>query len=60
MDGTNTLRLIAEGDILEVFVNDKYALAARISKSLNSSDIRLFSSGGGATFGNVRVYELNE
>jgi len=60
LDGTNTLRLISEGDILEVFVNDKYALAARISKSLDSSDIRLFSSSGGATFGNVKVYELNE
>lgn len=59
LNGTNTLRMIAEGDILEVFVNDKYALAARITKSLRETDIRMFSSGGPSTFGNVKIYELN-
>jgi hypothetical protein len=30
LDGTDTVRIIAEGEILESFVNDKYNLAARI------------------------------
>ncbi|MBO9604468.1 MAG: GH32 C-terminal domain-containing protein [Paenibacillaceae bacterium] len=58
LEGTNKLRVIAEGDMLEIFVNDRFALAARISSSLSATGIRLFASGGGAVFDHVIVHGL--
>jgi hypothetical protein len=58
LNGINNVRVIAEGDILEVFVNDKYSLAARISSAFSATGIRLFASGGDASFGNVRIHAL--
>lgn len=59
LSGVNNVRIIIEGDILEMFVNDKYSLCARISKSLSGTGIRLFAADGGVNFSNVNVCRLN-
>ncbi|WP_135552431.1 hypothetical protein [Paenibacillus cymbidii] len=54
------LRVVIEGDMLELFLNERYSLAARIPYALSAAELGVFASADGAGFDNVRVYELNE
>ncbi|MBO9604466.1 MAG: GH32 C-terminal domain-containing protein [Paenibacillaceae bacterium] len=58
-DAAGKLRVAMEGDMLEIFLNDRYSLAARIPFALSVANIGIFASAGGAEFNNVRVYDLN-
>lgn len=53
------LRVLADGgDIVEVFVNDRYSLATRLPEALGTTQIHLFTQSGAATFSRSRAYEL--
>ncbi len=58
-----TLKLIVEGGIVEFYVNDTYALTARIfddgSRSyLSDFSVSLFGDGSGTTFSDLSVNML--
>ena len=51
------LRVLVDGDIVEVFCADRYALAARLSESVRSESVALFAQGP-AEFEEIGVYRL--
>lgn len=53
------VKVLADGNIVDVFVNDAYSLAARLSAGyeLTEATVSLFASGG-AVFGDVTVSKL--
>ncbi len=53
------LRVLADGsDIVEVFLNERYTLAARLPEALGAMQIHLLAPDGAATFSRPRAYEL--
>jgi sucrose-6-phosphate hydrolase SacC (GH32 family) len=52
-------RIIVEEDIVECFVDDRYSLAARVSKKLAGVILHLFAREGSAAFAGLKVYKLN-
>jgi hypothetical protein len=52
------MRIIFEGDMVEMFVNDRYALAARLPRSLTTTSIQVVASQGEAHFHSLRIYHL--
>jgi hypothetical protein len=56
---TARLRIVAEENIVEAYLNDRYSLAARVSHKLAStSSVGLFANRGPATISNVRIHRL--
>jgi len=58
LSGNVQVRVITEGDMIELFVGDRYSLAARVPFDLEGGNIRLLTTGD-ATFTNVGAFELN-
>lgn len=58
LDDEAKLKLIVEGDILYVFLNDTYFLPVRLPVSLDDYVIRLYSHGEDVLFTNTFVYQL--
>ena len=52
------LRVFVDKSIVEVFANDKQAIARRIYPSPDSQGISIFSSGGEATIESIKTWEL--
>ncbi|MCF7850019.1 MAG: hypothetical protein K9M45_14290, partial [Kiritimatiellales bacterium] len=52
-----TLRVVAEGNILEAFLDDRYCLTAVLPEALQQSRVGLYSSAGGV-FRDVHLYQL--
>jgi hypothetical protein len=52
------LRILAEGDIVEVFVNDRYSLAARIPFVIRKGTLGL-TAAGRVQFSRVSIFTLN-
>jgi len=59
-EGIHRMRVIIEADIVEVFLDDRYSLAARIPNELRSASVHLFAEGASMTFRDVSVYSLND
>lgn len=57
LDGTVRVRLVTEGDIVELFVDDRYSLAARVERDLANAGIRLLASGP-VSFADVTAHRL--
>lgn len=51
------LRIIVEDDMIEMFVNDRYSLCARLPAALGATDLQLVAVGGVAV-DHLRVYRL--
>lgn len=56
--GEVAVNLVVEGDIVELFVNDTYALVGRVPVDLSAAQLRLFADGGPATFSGIEVGSL--
>jgi beta-fructofuranosidase len=52
------LRIIVDGNTIEVFLNDKYSLTARNYTSASKNVIGLFAENGKAGFTNIEIYSL--
>lgn len=57
--GTHTLRVISDKDVLECFVDDKYALSAMVSKDITAASIKTFVTNGTVSFSELQVFSLN-
>ena len=58
LDKTISIRIIVEDDIIEVFIDDHYALAARVDEALNAVSARIVVRHGDATVDTAAVYHL--
>ncbi len=52
------LRIIAESDIIEIFVNNKWALSARTDALLTDAQVKLTSIGGSTIIESAKIYRL--
>ncbi len=52
------MRVLVEGDIVEMFVNDRYSLAARLPRKVNVGALHLITAGGEVRRGAARAYGL--
>ncbi|MBK8034599.1 MAG: GH32 C-terminal domain-containing protein [Chloroflexi bacterium] len=52
------MRILIEKDMVEMFVNDRYALAARLPRELDTTALRLVATGGDVDFEELRVFHL--
>ena len=53
-----SLRIIAEGDIVEAFLMDRYSLAARVPRRIKGGTLTVFSDRGAVRVGEMRVHGL--
>ncbi len=53
------LRIFVDRSIIEVFANDRQAIARRVYPTLGGKGIRLFSEGGSARVPSVRVWKMS-
>lgn len=53
-----SMRVIVEADMVELFVNDRYSLAARIPVKMPEQTISLVGKGGNISFDQLEVYRL--
>lgn len=58
LNGDVKVRIIAEEDMIEVFVNDRYALCARVSDLMDKETIGITSSKGDIEIKEAAVYHL--
>jgi sucrose-6-phosphate hydrolase SacC (GH32 family) len=58
LNGDISVRIIAEEDMIEVFVNDKYALCARVSDFFKSNKIKIIATKGDLNIQDSFVYHL--
>lgn len=56
--GRIQMRILIEKDMVEMFVNDRYALAARLPRELDTTALRLVATGGDVDFEELRVFHL--
>jgi sucrose-6-phosphate hydrolase SacC (GH32 family) len=52
------MRIVVEADIVEVFMDDRYSLAARTSARLKQFTVSISSRAGNASLQNIQVYQL--
>ncbi len=57
-NGNVKVRVIAEDDILEIFVNEKYALCARISDMMKDKKVEILASKGNVALNSASIYKL--
>jgi hypothetical protein len=57
-DATARLRVVADGDIVEAFLDGRYSLAARLPQDVSEGAAALYVGSGSASFTNVSVYRL--
>lgn len=55
---TMKLRVILEGDIAEVFLDDRYSLATRLPEEMAETRMGICAEGGFAVFAPIRAYAL--
>ena len=55
--GQHRLRVVVEEDIVEAFLDDRYALAARMPETLDGASVELVACGA-AGFENISLYRL--
>jgi hypothetical protein len=58
LNGEVNIRVIAESDIVEVFVNDRYSLCGRIGSKLSNAAVKIVSAGGTTDINNAAIYKL--
>jgi sucrose-6-phosphate hydrolase SacC (GH32 family) len=58
LNGDVNVRIIAEDDMIEVFVNDRYSLCARINENMQNKSIQVIASDGSVTVKNAVAYKL--
>ncbi len=58
LNGNVNIRVIAEEDMLEVFINDKYALCARVSDMMKNKKIEILASQGKVALNSASIYKL--
>jgi sucrose-6-phosphate hydrolase SacC (GH32 family) len=60
LSSSSQVRLIVEEDIVELFVDNRYSLAARISVKLHEFQVSVSVDGGAAICKDLRIYSLRE
>ena len=53
-----TLRVFIDKGIVEVFANDRQAIARAVYPTLGGTGIQLFSKGGNATVSSVKIWDI--
>ena len=53
-----SLRVILDGNILEVYLNNQYTLTERLYRTTSANYVGLFSDSGSAAFQGIRMYGL--
>jgi len=57
--GSHTLRIISDKDVVECFVDDKYALSALVSRDIDDATIKAYVTGGSVSFPKMEIFGLN-
>lgn len=58
LSGNNNIRLIAEGNVLELFVNDKWSLCARIDSDIKNSAVIISTQDNSFKISSGSIYKL--
>ena len=58
LNGEVNIRVIAESDIVEVFVNDRFSLCGRIGSKLSNATVKIVSAGGTTDITSAALYKL--
>jgi hypothetical protein len=58
LDGISKIHLVAEGDILELFVNDKWSLCARTDSNLKNASVKVAAGQGTFQLNSGSIWRL--